>query len=237
MRRRAFLRVAAFLGGLLLLAAGILASMVLHEPDSYHRISVPVGPERRNLSGEFYSSVWHMMDSVRNPNDDQWGAILTADQINSYFEEDFVRTKPFRLPDDIHSPRVQIEPGHLRLAFRYGEGFWSSVVTLDLNVWLVANEPNALAVEVLGLHAGALPCSTQSMLERVADFARNWNMEVTWYRCNGHPVALLRFQADQPSQAVVMQRLELQDGKILVAGRSTDGGPVRLVSMVTANGE
>jgi hypothetical protein len=222
-----------FLCGLLLIGTTVFASLVLHEPDAYRQMPVPSGPERQNLSGEFYSSVWHMMDSVRNPNDDQWGAILTTDQINSYFEEDFQRAKPFRLPENIHSPRVQIEPGRLRLAFRYGQGFWSTVVTLDLNAWLVANEPNSVAVEVLGLHAGALPCSTQSLLERVADYARNWNLEVTWYRYNGHPVALLRFQSDQPNPAVMLQRLELQDGKILVAGRSSDGAPLRMISMAT----
>jgi hypothetical protein len=237
MRRRAFFGFAASLVVLLAIVAAILGRMILHEPVSYQQIAVPSGQERRELSGEFYSNVWHMMDSVRNPGDEQWGAIVTANQINCYFEEDFLRAKPFRMPDDFHSPRVQIEPGHLRIAFRYGEGFWSSVVTLDLNAWLVANEPNSVAVEVLGLHAGSLPCSTQSLLERVADYARNFNLEVTWYRYNGHPVALLRYQSDQPNPPVVLQRLELQDGKLLIAGRSSEGAAVRMVSMTGSGGE
>jgi len=226
MRRRAFLRLALVIIGLFSVAAAVLGKMVLHEPPSYAAITVPIGQERRNLSGQFYSDVWHMMDSVRNPNDEQWGATFSADQINSYFEEDFLRARPFRLPDEIHSPRVQIEPNRLCLAFRYGQGFWSSVVTLELNAWLVANEPNAVAIEVLGFHAGSLPCSTQSLLERVADTARQWSVEVTWYRYQGHPVALLRFPSDQPTPSVLLQRLELQDGKIVIAGRSTDGAPV-----------
>jgi hypothetical protein len=223
---------------LLSVAAAVLGKMVLHEPVSYGAISIPAGQERRDLSGQFYTSVWHMMDSVRNPNEEQWGATFSADQINSYFEEDFLRARPFRLPDDIHSPRVHIESNRLCLAFRYGEGFWSSVITLELNAWLVANEPNAVAVEVLGLHAGSLPCSTQSLLERVADTARQWNVEVTWYRYQGHPVALLRFPSDQPTPAIVLQRLELQEGKIVIAGRSTEGAPLRnLLTSVESGGQ
>src|SRR5262249_46644440 len=149
--------------------------------------------ERRNLSGEFYSGVWQVMDSVHNHGEDQWGATFTADQINSYFEEDFPRAKPFQLPENIRSPRVAIEPDHLHLAFRYGHGLFSSVVTLDLNAWLVANEQNVVAIEVMGCRAGALPISTQSLLESVGEYARNWNIEVTWYRHNGHAVALARF--------------------------------------------
>jgi len=238
MRRRALLRLFFVLASLLSIVAAVLGKMVLHEPATYGAISVPTGQERRNLSGQFYSSVWHMMDSVRNPNEEQWGATFSADQINSYFEEDFIRARPFRLPEEIHSPRVQIEPNRLCLAFRYGQGFWSSVVTLELNAWLVANEPNAVAVEVLGFHAGSLPCSTQSLLERVADTARQWNVEVTWYRYRGHPVALLRLPSDQPNPSILLQRLEFQEGKIEIAGRSTEGTPLRnMVPSVESGGE
>ena len=109
-----------------------------------------------------------------------------------------------------------------------------TVVRLDLNLWLVVREPNVVAIELLGVHAGALPISIQSMLEELADSAQQANIEVTWYRHEGHPVALLHFQADREHPRYLLQRLELQDGRLVLAGKSSgDAVPFRqMVSML-----
>ena len=60
------------------------------------------------------------------------------------------------LPKGFHSPRVAIDGDRLKLGFRYGEGFWSTVVSVELRVWLVADEVNLMAVEVCDLRAGRL---------------------------------------------------------------------------------
>src|SRR5262249_15417377 len=141
MRRRDLSRTAVYLGILLALGLGLLGWLLRHEPASYRSITVPEGGQRRKLSGEFASSVARLLDDFGSRSEEQWSGIFTADQMNSYFEEDFVRVKPFKLPVGVNSPRVAIKPGHLQIAFRYGEGFWSSVVTVELNLWLVASEP------------------------------------------------------------------------------------------------
>jgi len=227
MRRRALRRTLALVGIGFALTMGVLAFLLVRVPASYQRMVVPEGQDRRKLSGEFLSSVSDLQDSFQNRGDPTWQETFTADQMNSYFEEDFLRARPFKLPNGVHSPRVSIEPACFRIAFRYGRGFWSSVLTLDLNCWLVAREPNTVAVEVLGLYAGSFPISVQSWLEDIAESAREKNIDVTWYRHNGHPVALLKFEADKEHPSVVLQRLELQDGKLIVAGRSSDASPLR----------
>lgn len=227
MRRRALVRTLASLALLLIVGLGLLGWLLHREPASYRKITVPEGPERRKLSGEFSSNVLHLIDSVGSSQDNPWVQEFTADQMNSYFAEDFVRVKPFRLPEGVNSPRVAIKPGHLQLAFRYGEGLFSSVVTVDLNMWLVANEPNMVAIELEGLHAGALPVSMQSVLEQIAENARLHNIEVNWYRHDDKPVALVRFQPDRPNPTVLLQRLEIQDGRIIVAGKATESAPVK----------
>ena len=40
------------------------------------------------------------------------------------------------LPEGVHSPRVAIEGDRLKIGFKYGEGFWSTVVWVELKVWL-----------------------------------------------------------------------------------------------------
>lgn len=229
MRRQGLLRILLSLCFLALAILGLAVRMVRHEPQVFAGIALPPEPERRKLSGEFTSNVQRLVDSIGTAVEDQWAETFTVDQMNSYFAEDFIRVRPLKLPEGIHSPRVLIEPGRIQLAFRYGHGFWSSVITIDMNAWLVAHEPNVMAVELLGVHAGAVPFSMQAMLERVAEGARRLNLDVTWYRHNGHPTALVRFQPDRPNPSVVLQRLELQQGQILIEGKSTERAPMKAI--------
>lgn len=222
MRRRPFARALLCLGLILTVALGVAGYLLRREPAGYRDIAIPQGPERARLAGEFSSKVQQLVDTVSTNADDRWAETFTADQMNCYFAEDFERVRPFRIPEGVHSPRVSIGPSQIRLAFRYGHDFFSSVVTVDLNVWLVANEANVVAVEVASVHAGALPVSVQSVLERIAEAARERNLEVNWYRHNGNPVALVRFQPDRPNPSVVLQRLELQEGRIIIEGKSTE---------------
>jgi hypothetical protein len=231
MRRRPFTRAVVCLILFAAFALVVAGFLLRREPAAYRDIVVPEGDERARLAGEFSSNVQTLVDSVATNAEERWAGSFTAEQMNCYFAQDFERVRPFRLPEGVHSPRVSIQSNQLRLAFRYGRDFFSSVVTVDLNVWLVANEANVVAVEVAGLHAGMMPVTMQSMLERIAEVGRQWNLEVNWYRHDGNPVALVRLQPDRPNPSVILQRLELQDGKIYVEGKSTE--PLRAVASLS----
>src|SRR5262245_58132117 len=238
MRRRALRRSLVCLAAILLATTALGSFSVLRVPRNYSRMTVPAGQDRRKLSGEFMSGVNEMMETIRTNGDGRWQETFSADQMNSYFEEDFLRATPFRLPDRIHSPRVNIEPDRFTLAFQYGRGFWSTVVTIDTKIWVVAGERNVVAIEFDGLHAGAVPISLQTFLEQIAESARQLAIEVTWYRHGSNPVALLRFQADRENPTVVIQKLELQDGKLVIAGKSNEAAPLRtMLSMAGQHGQ
>jgi hypothetical protein len=115
---------------------------------------------------------------------------------------------------------VAIEGDRLKLGARYGKGFWTTVVWIDLRVWLVADEMNLMAVEVCDLRAGELGVGAQSILDAIGDAARASNIDVTWYRYNGNPVGLFRFFPDQPRPASQVMTLEVRSGKIVIAGSS-----------------
>jgi hypothetical protein len=155
----------------------------------------------------------------------QWDGRFTEEQINSYCQEDLLKEhadgQP--LPEGISEPRIALdEPDRIRLAFRYGKGLWSTVVSIDLHVWLVATEPNVVALEFQGMFAGALPISSQSLLEHASETARQHDIEPTWYRHNGHPVLLLRFQAGRSRPTFQLQQLDLHQGVLCIRGRSLD---------------
>src|SRR5262249_5203406 len=155
------------------------------------------GDVRAKQSTEFTAELAGLFNDMVNKQ--QWFGRFTDEQINSYFAEDFVRsgTAEKLLPEGMHEPRISIQPDRIRLSFRYGAGVWSTIVSIDLGVWLAAKEPNVVVLELKGLRAGSLPISAQSLLEHISEAARGQSLEVTWYRHNGNPVAVLRFQPYQ----------------------------------------
>jgi hypothetical protein len=243
MSRRSLLLGVAIL---LLLTGSVAAALVLlvrHERSFYTRLVPPPGREREKESEACFVKLTNLIvnDLSGHGYSQRWEERFTQTQINSYFAEDFLRSGVSKeiLPEGITDPRVAIEADRIRLGFRYGKPPWSTVVTLDLRVWLAPEEPNVVLVELQGLHAGGLPISAQSLLERVFEVARRQNIEVTWYRYRGNPTARLRFQSNQPRPSVQLERLSLQDGVLVIGGRSVEPQPLRamLPTRHTPDGE
>ncbi|HLJ94670.1 MAG TPA: hypothetical protein VKU02_15900 [Gemmataceae bacterium] len=204
---------------------GTLAALLRHEPAFYARSAMPEGPQRTKSSGEFVGEFARLLFGISDKR--QWDARFTEEQLNSYFQEDFLKEHPNDqpLPEGIRDPRVALEPDKLRVGFRYGPPTWSTIVSIDLRVWLVAKEPNVVALEFQGVHAGALPISSQSLLECASEAARRHDIDPTWYRHNGHPVLLLRFQAGRSRPTFQVQQFDLHQGMLSISGRSLDTTP------------
>jgi hypothetical protein len=236
MRRKSLLLAVGLVALVVVSVGGALALLVYHEPGFYRRCAVPPGPIRLKHSNAFTSECVKLWEGIRN-HDPKWYATFTDAQINSYFAEGFIKSKMDRsfLPKGISEPRVAIEPGKIRLAFRYGEGTWSTVISIDVRAWLVKPEPNVVALELQGLHAGSLPISAQSLLENISETCRRNNIDVKWYRHNGNPVALLHFQGDSPRPTVQLSQLELRQGLLVIGGRSVPAATIAAVlSRLTA---
>jgi hypothetical protein len=218
------------LGILALLAGGaslVLCLLVRYEPKLYLEAAVPPGPNRTEMSKAFTREFAQFV--INMGQEPEWGARFTEKEINSYFAESFITSsidEPLER-EGISQPRVVIEPDKVRVAFRYGTGFWSTVLSIDMQVWLPQPASNLVALKLIGFHAGALPLSAQSLFERMTDLGRKNDIEVTWYRDEGYPVALLRFQADKPHPTLELQAIHLEQGAITIQGRCNDGTPLR----------
>jgi hypothetical protein len=123
----------------------------------------------------------------------------------------------------------------MRLGVRYGTGLFSTVMTLELKLRVVPGQMNVLAMEIVSLQAGALPLSTGTLLDYITQAARRENIDISWYRHDGHPVAIMRLQADLNRPTFQFDRIKIQAGSMTIAGRSTDpfagaaGPPPRVV--------
>jgi hypothetical protein len=226
--RRKTLFLSAGLAVLLLSGLGaILYLFVRHEPGFYRRSEVPAGPAREELSTAFVNKFFNLLAHASDGRG-EWNFIFTEAQLNSYFAEGYIRLgidKPFRAKE-ITDPRIVIEPDRIRLGFRYGSEPWSTIVSVDFRLWLPtkSQDVNVICLEILGRKAGAMPVSAQSLLELISEQARK-DIEVTWYRHEGNPVALLRFQNDRARPTFQLRRLELRQGMITIGGMSPGTSP------------
>ncbi len=234
MSRKSLLIGVAILVALVGSVTATILLLVRHEKDFYASRAVPPSPERQADSGEFFRRSLHVYTSIAE-GESQWEEHFTEHQINSYFAEDFVNSGVAAglLPEGVSEPRVALEADRIRLGFRYGKKPWSTVIALDLRIWLAKKETNVVAVEIQGLHAGGLPVSAQSLLERFFEGAQRSGFPVTWYHYNGNPVALLHFEAGQPRPTVKLDRLQVHEGMLEIGGRSVESSPLR--AMLSSN--
>ena len=203
----------------------LLGYLVKREPAFYTAAAPPADYDTREKASRLLTRVQDLKNDIRTKTD--WGETFTTEELNCFFAETMTAKGTFAgmLPKGFHSPRVAIDGDRLKLGFRYGSGFWSSVVSVEFRVWLVADEINLMAVEVCALRAGRLSVGAQSILDAIGETARASNIDVTWYRHNGNPVGLFRFFPDQPRPASQVLTLEVHDGTIVVAGKSWGDTP------------
>jgi len=220
-RKRLLISVGLLLGFVLLVLVG-LAAMVKHVPSYYEQATVHDSHERKRLSSEAFANYLTAGNALTN-GEPAWDVTFTTDQVNAYFQQDyFQHGGDANLSEGFSAPRVKFEDGKMRVGVRYGTGLFSTVLTLEIKLWLVEGQMNVLAMEIVSLQAGSLPLSTGTLLDYISQFARRENIDITWYRHQGHPVAIMRFQSDLTRPTFQFERLELKGNALTIAGRSTD---------------
>jgi hypothetical protein len=201
-------------------AAG-LGALAKQEPEFYTRGGIatpePDDPYRA-------SDVQTRFSDLRKTvfTEPEWGGTFTQDDLNAFFREDPAMNNLIepRL-GGLTAPRVLIEGDRVRFAARYGRGFWSSVVTIEMRAWVIAGEPNLFALELLSLKAGALPLTKQMLMDLFADlFTADNFATVTWFRNGNNQVAVCRWLPNQSRPSTLLQTLKISDGQIEIGGRN-----------------
>ena len=216
-RRRLLISVGLVLGFLALVLVGLVAA-VKRVPSFYTQADLPAGPERTALSQQAMAQYFDI-----SLDESSWQVVFSTEQINAFFQEDYYKFGgDDNWPEGVSAPRVKIEDGKMRFGFRYGRGLTSTVVSLEIRLWKVASELNTVAMEIVSFRAGSLPLSTGNLLDLISQLARREKIDISWYRQDGNPVAVMRFQSDLSRPTFQFDRIELKDGKAIVTGRATD---------------
>lgn len=207
-------------------ALGTLAVLLKHEPQFYKDVE-----QEKDTDTEVAARVITRCDDLKNDMRARtdWSVSFTADELNALSREYWGAGRTLNEHETAGigtSHRVAIEGDRIKIAARYGaEGAetFRTIVCLEFRVWLVKDELNTIAIELVDAHAGALPIGwiVKSKLDQVTELVRDkWNADVTWYRHEGHPTALLRFYAGQPTPPSRFRLLKIENGAVMFGGKS-----------------
>lgn len=204
-------------------AVSALGAVVKHEPNFYRQSQVPPSEARKALAFQFVCKFGQMM-ADKEGKQEAWGCDVSEAQANCFFDEIWVQKGEAEGLRELgmSSPKVVFEKDQVRLAFRYGTGWFSSVISYDLKIWLVPKESNVIAIEILSARAGALPISNRSILNQLTEFARKQNFKVTLFRHEGNTVAIIDLQGDQPHPKAVLTTLEIDTNKLIIRGKTLE---------------
>jgi hypothetical protein len=200
--------------------ATVLGSLVKQEPEFYTRAAVAAPtPEDPVRAGELQTRVSELRKIVFT--EPEWGATFTQDELNAFFREDpgTNNLMESRL-GGLSAPRVLMEGDRIHLAARYGSGFWSSVVSIELRAWVVAgDDPNLFGLELVSLKSGVLPLSKRWVTDLFTDLLTADNFaSVTWFRNGDRPVAICKWMPNQSRPSTLLQTITVSDGRIEIGG-------------------
>ena len=222
MRRRRVLWAVVIVLAAVAVVAGSLGALLKQVPDFY------TGPETAAKADDdvVASAVITRYGDLQSgilANDAQWGASFSAAELNAFFREhvDEGKQLAFKVPEPLRDPRIAIDGDRIRIGCRVGEGELSVIASIELQAWLVDREVNTVAVKICDVRVGALPWESQMFLDRVTEWARNQNTDVTWYRHEGRPVGVFRLYANQQRPPSQLRTVLIGDGRLAIAGRST----------------
>jgi hypothetical protein len=221
---RKFILMTAF--GVIVLAAGlaVLGSFVKHKPNFYHQTQLPAADARKQI-GLACSGKFMQMVLDKNAKKPDWFCDVSEAELNCFMQEVFPEkgeSEGLRKLG-ISSPSVVLEEGnHLRLAFRYDTGWISTIISYDIKIWLVQKDPNVIAVEFQSARAGAVPISSQAILQQLCDFGRKLDYKVNLYRHQGNSVAVIQMMPNEIHPTWILTGLKVKDKKLSIHGKTLD---------------
>ncbi|HUY89168.1 MAG TPA: hypothetical protein VMV10_10565 [Pirellulales bacterium] len=186
----------------------------------FYQQALQAAPEiRERQSDELLENAAALASCVRKEG--SWRALFTADQINGWLAVDVAKNFPELFPQGVADPRVAIGPDRIAIACRYLDGPVETVLSLEGEAYV--QEPNVLSIRILRARAGSLPAPLGGLLKGISNAADKAGMQLHWLQAEGDPVAVIRLQPprDERNQLRQIETIELRDGEIYLAGRTT----------------
>lgn len=174
--------------GFVLVVAWILYRSAQSEPEFY-RIALAVSQvENSKFGDQFETRLLDLQNAARSKK--RWRGTFSDSEFNGWLATDLTEKFPESLPADFVSPRIQIRPNELKLAFGCNMGRWNVIVLVEADVFST-EVPGEIAIRIGSVRAGWIPIPVSSLADRVTESLRRAGIRVAWTELEGDPVAVL----------------------------------------------
>jgi hypothetical protein len=205
---------------LLVVAPLTLWVSLTHQPRFYrNRVALPPAQRQAEAQRFVRGSLQLRNDIYSEP---RWQAGFSDQEVNAWLAEDLVQHFAEQIPAGVHDPMIAFETDHVTLAFEMDEGPIRSVISIVAQVNVP--EGNLLALTIEKIHAGFLPLPATKFIPKITEEAEKRGLEITWRTEESKPVALIRYHPDTNRRSIVLEDVQILDGQIRLAGRSSNGG-------------
>ncbi|HWC89002.1 MAG TPA: hypothetical protein VG433_05095 [Pirellulales bacterium] len=199
-------------------AAGGIYVALAHVPHFYDQ-ALDQPPEKQQQGNDaLIKNANALASSARRQGG--WSAVFTADEINGWLGVDLAQSFPDVLPAEISEPRIRLSPGGATIACRYRENGVSTIISLNVELYMA--EPNVLALRIHNIRAGAIPIPLSQVLDGVTEAARSMNLRLRWVQAKGDPVALVSLPSTigRDKIAFRLEKIDLRQDAIYLAGQT-----------------
>ncbi|MGY8767426.1 MAG: hypothetical protein ACKVH8_03185 [Pirellulales bacterium] len=204
----------------LLLLALFAYQATQQEPEFYTQ-ALEIKPEAAAEAGEILEEqIFALSNQIKKPT--RWQLSLTDAQINGWLASDLEEKFPKFLPKEVEKPRVSITEDQILLACRFKGQQFQSVMTLSVDIFLVEEEKNVVAIRIRQATAGLLPVPLSQLLDQVAEHTAKAEVPVRWKQMENDPVALLNIpnSGEGINGEIRIDTIALRDGEIYLAGET-----------------
>lgn len=206
---------------LLLITAGAVYWLVIQSP-KFYRASLRVPEEVAFKSGESFevAGLYLRNDIVE---EETWYAEFFEDHINGWLASDMPRKFATAMPENMHDPRVRIEPHKFRVGVTTEIGGIDTVLVGAIE-FFPTDVSNEFGLRVLSVRAGRMPIPVSFFNLPATELLQKHGIRVRWFDDeHGMPVAVLNFPKrllGYQGKRIVLEQLEFVDGSVRLAGRS-----------------
>jgi len=227
MRRWSWVRAGLLLLAVLVVVVGALAWVVKREPAFYSE-AMAVAPQADDpaVASDTQTRIGELVTALKAPYaaPGEWQASFSAAELNAFLREDDDHAMLLRPKwEGFSDPRVNIDGDRLRVGGRVGRGAFAVVVSVEVRAWLVKDEPNTLAIELVDVRLGSLPWFKRGLMERMSAFAAQHNADLRWYRGENNPVGVCRLQASQNQPDMTLTAVDISEGRVTIGGKGLVG--------------
>jgi hypothetical protein len=191
-----------------------------HVPEFYSRATHQPPAVTAEASRRLRADVKQLQEDAAKVG--SWRAEFSDDEVNAWLVEELPKKFPRLLARGASEPRVVIQDNRVFAAVRYRNRRIDTVISCEIQVALT-EQPNMLALKVVGLKAGALPLPLSKFLKGISKEAAKGDIGVQWDLAKSGPIALVTIPSEHPDYVispVTVESVDLADGRLTLAGHT-----------------